>query len=146
MRRVDFQCGKRPRAIERRKFPVNGTFVLAPPYEFEARSTLNCWQDFDAGRNNNGNFDALIVPIWEIVPERLPAFLTPLRPFRASTPQNPAPKRVQSAQLTRPIKKALEIAGQSLSLALVSLAPTLEPSPPRRRYKHVRTHFLRCCK
>ncbi len=97
-----------------------------------------------AGAKKSGNCDAFSGPIWELAHGHLRRIRAPRHPYRASTLQNPAPKTVQLAQSRRPIKTAQGIVGRSQSRASVLLAPTLEPSPPGRRYLHARTHFLRC--
>jgi hypothetical protein len=98
-----------------------------------------------AGEKKNGNSDALSGPVWEIAHAHLRRIRAPRHSYHASTPQNPVPKTVQSAQSKRPTRKLQGIAGQLQSLALVFLAPTWEQSPPRHTYMHVRTHTVRCC-
>lgn len=106
--------------------------------------------DFDPGRRvgavakKKGNSYALSGPVWEIARAHLQRIRAPRHSYHASTLQNPVPKTVQSAQSKRPTRKAQGIAGQLLSLALVFLAPTWEPSPPRHTYLHARTHTVRC--
>src|ERR1700690_677739 len=70
--------------------------------------------------------------IWKIVPAILLLIPALLHPCRVSTLQSPFPKRVPAAPPKRPIRTAPETEEQSQWLALVLLAPTLEPSSPHR--------------
>jgi len=105
--------------------------------------------EFSAKRTNGAGkekavFGALTRPTREIVRDCLPKIPALRHSCRASIPRIPVPKRVQSAQLRRPIRKAQETAEQSQSLALVLLAATLEPSPPRRISIPAHTRLVRC--